>query len=284
MATAAEDLTDDLAGDIELEQTDDLPGDDQGGDDGANDNGDDTGEEEADVISFGDTSVAGEDEPEGVRNLRTRLREMEKENKALKAGKAPEAEDIGPEPNMDDFWDDPEGFKKAVREYDAKVAKRDEAVAKQRETTEAVEREISEAVTSYETQRASLKVPNFDGAHERVVEKLGESGANILRIVAGGKSAALTYALGNSPEWLETLSKFNLGKLTDVVKLAAEIGALAKETKVERRKPATQPESVHRGGSAGTGRDSTLERLEAEARRTGIRTALIDYKRKKGIA
>jgi hypothetical protein len=243
----------------------------------------DGGEGEHVEISFGDTPVAGDDESEGVRNLRRRLREREDELRALRGQAQPDT--VGDKPTMDDYWDRPDEYERDLLAWSERKRKSDDAQREQQQQAEVEQRKFADASSSYDRQRASLPVANFDAAHDRLVEKLGEPGLRVLNVVAGDKSAALVYALGNTPDRLEALGKHNLRSLPDLLQFAAEVGSMAKAVNVnDRRKPATQPESVHRGSGGGSGRgDAKLERLEREARTSGNRTDLINYKREKGI-
>lgn len=295
MASSAEivDLTED--DDIDLEGDDEDHLEPQGDeDDAAPEGGEDEAspddaaataeEDDADVVSFGGVDLRDEDEPEHIADLRKRYREEKRRREQLEQQLAPTVEDIGPEPNMDDYWDrdDPQGdFKRDLLAWNGKKQTAEAGRAKQREQQEAVQREYEADVGEMQTQRAALKVRDFDAAEERVSASLDPAQQAILTQVAKNK-AALWYALGKNPDRLAALAK-----ITNYAKFAGEVARLDMETRVSR-KPTTTPERNVRG-SGGTfngkaASDAKLERLEREAEKTGVRTHVIAYKRELAAA
>ena len=270
MATQLDDQIGDVSDEAEDTEVDaeQAQADDQGGDD-------DT--DEHDVITFGDTGVAGEDEPEGVRNLRKRLREVETENRALKG--QPKVENVGPRPSLEDFEYDEDKHAEAVVAWADRKRRVDEQGEQQEQLSKAVTQDVEAGQRAYQEQRASLRLPGFEAADDKVVDALPELFVNAINLAAGDKAAALRFFLGNNPEQLAKLTALDPRKITDLIKAAAMAGAMAKEINVQRKKPMTQPETVHRGGTAPKGGDAKLERLEREAEKTHDRTALIAYKR-----
>lgn len=265
----------------------DLDDGDEGQDDatpeGVEDEGDEvdaTGSEEddADVVSFGGVDLRDEDEPEHIADLRRRYREEKRRREQLEQQLAPAVEDVGPEPNMDDYWerDDPQGdFKRDLLAHNAKKQAAEAGRAKQREQQEVVQREYEADVDEMQTQRAALKVRDFDAAEERVSAALDPAQQAILTQVAKNK-AALWYALGKNPDRLAALAK-----ITNYAKFAGEVARLDMETRVSR-KPTTTPERNVRGtGGTFNGKaaaDAKMARLEAEAAKTGDRSAIARYR------
>lgn len=285
MATQAEitDLTDDE--DLDLDAVEDAD-EDQGGTEGegAEDeadepaNDDETGETDEDVISFGGVDLRDEDEPEHISDLRRRYREEKRLREAAEAKLAPKVEDAGVKPVMDDYWerDDPAGdFERDLLAWNDRKKAASQRAEQEREQQAALQREWEADNAEMEAQRASLKVRDFDSAHDRVTSALSEAQQAILVTVAKNK-AALVYALGKNSERLDALKG-----VTNLAKFAGEVARLDMETRVSR-KPSTRPESAVRGSgtfSGKAGADAKLARLEAEADKTGNRTALVAYKR-----
>lgn len=279
MATQPEFIDD--ADDQEIEQ--DLDGDDQDqGDEGTDDDDGQPadadqpeGDDDDDLITFGGVEARGETETEGMRNLRNRLKEIEAENRKLKG--APVIEDIGPEPDIDDYWDKPDQFKTDLLAWSEKKRTADVRQTEQQRQNEAIQKEYLDDVAEFGRQREGLKVRDFDASYDKVTATLNEAQVAILTQVARNK-APLMYALGKNPDKLEAIAK-----ISNMAKFAGEVGRLDMETTVTKRKPTTQPETAHRGAGGGGRTDARLEKLEADARRTGNRTALIAYKAEKGI-
>ena len=86
----------------------------------------------------------------------------------------------------------------------------------------------------------------------------------------------VVYALGKNPKKAAELSE-----IKDPVKFAFAVAKLETQLKVSSRKAATKPEKTVNGSARVSGSvDSTLERLRAEASRTGDFSKLTAYKRK----
>lgn len=94
-------------------------------------------------------------------------------------------------------------------------------------------------------------------------------------IVSGADNPALvTYALGKDSAKLAELKA-----ITDPVKFAFAVSKLETQLKVTPRKPASAPEAVVKSNTRTSGSvDSQLERLRAEADRTGDYTHVFRYK------
>jgi hypothetical protein len=97
-------------------------------------------------------------------------------------------------------------------------------------------------------------------------------------VLQGADNPALViYALGKNPK-----KAAELAKIEDPVKFAFAVAKLEKELKVTNRKAAPAPERmVSSTGRVSGAVDSTLERLRAEAEKTGNYTKVLQYKRQK---
>ena len=85
------------------------------------------------------------------------------------------------------------------------------------------------------------------------------------------------YALGKNPKKLAELAS-----IKDPVRFAVAVAKLETQLKVSTRKPPPPPPKITSGSAPVSGSvDSTLERLRAEAERTGDYTKVIQYKRSK---
>jgi hypothetical protein len=234
------------------------------------------GDEEI-VISIGEEAApaSSEEAPEWVRDLRRRARELERENAELKKGKAPTVPEVGPKPTMEDCEHDSEIYERELNKWLDRKSEADRAA----EATKAAETKAQQAwqveLGTYAEQKTGLGAKDFDTAEEEVTTALSPAQQAIL--IQGAENKALVvYALGKNPEKLRSLAA-----ITDPVKFAFAAARLEGQTKMERRKAGTSPEGKVRGSaplSAST--DKTLERLEAEAERTGDRTKVIAHKRK----
>ena len=88
-------------------------------------------------------------------------------------------------------------------------------------------------------------------------------------------SANVIYALGKVPA-----KAAELAKISDPIELAAELARLEGKLTMTKRNAPPPPEQIVRGSAPLSSQaDKHLERLEAEAARTGDRTKVVQYKR-----
>lgn len=247
------------------------------------------------VITLGDEPApAPEDEIEGkpapawVKDLRKQARELAKENRALKEAQqaaqqqaAPKAEEVGPKPTLedDDIQYDAEKYAEKVLAWSDRKKAAEAKAAAARQEQEAAAAEWQKTVASYRAAGAALKVDGFEEAEAAVMAVLSPTQQGIL--LQGPKtpqaSAQLVAALGRNPAELKKLAE-----IKNPVKYAFAVADLVGQLKVVTRKQPPAAERVVRGSAGGaTAVDSTEARLEAEADKTGNRTALIKYRKDK---
>lgn len=233
--------------------------------------------EDETVIGFGDED-AGEDQDGLVPHLRAELREKAKRIRELEAGQSkPAPIEVGPKPTLADVDYDEEAYDAELLAWQGRKAKAEAQASKSEEGAQALQESFRGDVNRFATQKAALKVRDFDEAEETVGAALKPLQATVL-LSAATNSAALLYALGKSPERLKALAA-----IQDPIKLAVAVANLERELKVtttKRRAP--EPDGPVRGSApTSTSRDRAEERLEREAAKTGDRTQLIAYRRGK---
>lgn len=245
---------------------------------------DDTSEEV--IVSIGDEQPEPEEDttkaPKWVKELRHQFRELQKEKKELEAklaavnGSKPEA-GLPKKPTLEEFDYNADKFESALVEWHEKKRQHDIEQERIKSEQEAREQEWQSRLDAYHKSKTELKVKDFDAAESVILEKFTETQQGIL--VQGLENPALMiYALGKNLKKVEELSK-----ISDPVRFAIAVGKLESQLKVTSRKtpPAPPPRVV--GGSAPVSGaiDQTLERLRAEAERTGDYTKVIKYKKQK---
>ena len=131
-------------------------------------------------------------------------------------------------------------------------------------------------LNSYSKAKTELKVKDFDDAEATVQETLNSTQQGI--ILQGAENPALlVYALGKNPKKAKELAS-----ITDPVKYAFAVAKLETQLKVTNRKAAPPPEKTVRGTGPVSGTvDSQLERLRADAEKTGDYSKVMAYKRQK---
>lgn len=235
------------------------------------------GDESEVVISFGEESPTSEAEqeqakaPAWVKDLRKQAREQARENRELKAKlaemAAPKAaEELGKEPELDDpdIDFDTALFKQKWQAWNERKKAIDAKQAEAKAEAEKQQAAWNERLTTYNTAKTALKVEDYDDAEVAVNEAFGTPKAAMI-ITGADKPAELIYALGKSPAKLKELASIN-----DPVKFLFAVARLETQLKVTPRKAPPPAEKAVKGSSTAVGvADKTLERLEAEAARTG---------------
>lgn len=229
-------------------------------------------------------AVEEEDEsaaPAWVKKLRKDHREAQKELRELRAKvNAPEPNKsvpvLGKKPSMEDAdidWD-AEKFEEALTAWHERKREIDQAEQSVKQQQQKQEEEWQQRLGAYATSKTGLKVKDFDDAEEQVRNSLNVTQQGI--IIQGAENPALVvYALGKNPK-----KAAELAGISDHVKFAFAIAKLETQLKVQSRKSAPPPEKTISGtGKVSGSVDSTLERLRAEADKTGDMSKVLAYKR-----
>jgi hypothetical protein len=242
-------------------------------------------ESEEIVVSIGEESPPPEENapaPEWVRELRKSHREAQKKireyESKLQALQSTENKPValGPKPKLEDYDYDSDRYEKSLEQwYDRKRLAAD-AEAKAKAAEEEQSKAWQAKLETYGKAKAELKVKDYDDAEEVVQQVLNTVQQGV--ILQGADNPALVvYALGKNPKKAKELAS-----LSDPVKFAFAVAKLEKDLKVTARKPAPAPErAIASDGPKSGAVDSQLERLRAEAEKTGNYTKVIQYKRQK---
>lgn len=263
---------------------DDTEGDGEGGEDNSA-----TDAEDEVTVTIGDDAQATEEHeevaraPEWVRDLRKQNREKDRrirelEQKMASANPAPAAVVLGEKPTLAScdfdeakFEADLEAWHTRKREIDEQAKAKEAAENKARESWQTT-------LANYRKQAKELKVKDFDDAEEAAKDVLSVVQQGI--ILNGAENAStMIYALGKNPKKAKELAS-----ITDPVKFAFAVAKLETQLKVTPRKTAPPPERTVRGAATGSSLDSTLEKLRAEADKTGDRSKVSAYIRNKNAA
>jgi hypothetical protein len=238
------------------------------------------------VVSIGDESPPSEEEeaahaPEWVRELRKNHRDLVKRNRELeeqvkaKTEPATAAPTLGAKPTLEACDYDAEAFETALTKWYEQKRQVDEQKAKAEADAKAQADAWNAKLASYADAKTKLKVKDFEEAESTAQSALNPTQQGII-LQGAEKPEMLIYALGKNPTKLKELSA-----ITDPVKYAFAVAKLETQLKVTLRK-APPPEKVVQGTGPKSGTvDSTLERLRAEAEKTGNYTKVMEYKRSK---
>lgn len=275
-------MTDETAVVDEIEEEIEVP--EQTGDEVVNaDQQPEPEEPEEITVSIGEESPPPEEEtraPEWVRDLRKQHRELQKRNRELEQKleqtKPQQVVTVGKKPTLEEYDYDTSKFEMALESWYDRKRKADEQEAQQRQAQEAQQREWNAKLESYADARAKLKVKDFEDA-----ELIAQESFNVVQqgvILQGAQDPALLiYALGKNPKKAK-----ELGAITDPVKFAFAVAKMETQLKVQSKKAPPAPEKTLKGTGPVSGAvDATLERLRAEAAKTGDMSKVVAYKRSK---
>lgn len=237
------------------------------------------------VITLGDESPPSDEEekqaaPEWVKQLRRDARELARKNRELEAklaeSAAPKQAESLPKPTLVDCDFDEEVFEQkldAWKEQQRSVKAKQDA---EREQAQKAQQEWEAKRTAYDAAKSSLKVSGFEDAEEAVKATLSDVQQAVLleAIDSADMQAKLVYVLGNNPEQLKRISS-----IANPIKLAVAAAKLVEKISVTQPKKAPPAERTLAGRATAVGVDAKLAQLEAEADRTGDRTAVARYKR-----
>lgn len=233
------------------------------------------------VITIGEESPPSDEEdetraPTWVRELRKTNRELQRENRDLKqkqtTAPAETAVVIGEKPTLADCDYDEERFERDLLAFEARKRTAGELTSKRQKDAETAQAAWRATLDTYETQKRGLKVQDADDAEAAAKDVLSVTQQGL--ILQGAESpAVLIYALGRNPAKAKELAA-----ITDPVKFAFAVAKLETQLKVTPRRSAPTPERVVSGNARSSGVvDSELERLRADADRTGDRTKVAQH-------
>lgn len=234
------------------------------------------------VVSIGDEQPAEQKPaPRWVRELRKSQRQLERENRELKARLESTAStetkpvQLGPKPTLDSCDYDSEKYEAELAAWFERKRDADQKSRQLQELEEAQHREWQAKLAAYSKAKSELRVRDYDDAEDAVQSMFDVTQQGVM--LEGAENAALlVYALGKNPSEAKKLAA-----IKSPVKFAFALAKIEKELKVSTRtKQAPPPDKT----VSGTGRisgsvDSNLERLRAEAEKTGDMTKVIQYKR-----
>lgn len=248
---------------------------DEAGDDVADDAGDL-------IVTIGDEPAEDDDHraaPDWVRKLRQGnrekdrlLRERDAEIARLKGSAAAPAP-LGEKPKLADFAYDDDAYETALDAWkDRKREIEDQAAARQRAESDA-KAAWQKTLEGYNKAKAALKVRDFDDA-EAVVQDLLDTTQQGIIVAGATDPATVIYALGKNPK-----KAAELAGIKDPVKFAFAVAEVQSKMKVQPRKQVPPPERTLRSGVAGAAAvDNTLDKLRAEALKTGDLSKVLAYK------
>jgi hypothetical protein len=219
--------------------------------------------------------------PVWVKELRKTNRELARENRELKQKQAPAAQQASAmqKPTMADCDFDEEAFEVKLLAWQKQQSHAEAEQQKKVDQEKKAQDEWNATLETHGKAKAALKVGDYDDAEAEALEVLSVTQQGI--IVSGAdNSAVVMYALGKNPAKAKELAS-----ITNPVKFAFAIAKLESQLKVTPRKAPPPPEKhVHGSAPVTAGGDSTLERLRADAEKSGDMSKVMAYKKQKRAA
>lgn len=240
-------------------------------------------EEEELKVSIGDEEEEiPEKENSGIlKRFRRENRQMSKELKKLRKEKqerdGPKEKDLvlGPKPTFEGSDYDEEKFASDLEQWKDKKIQIQNKESETRKIQEEQNKAFQEKLETYNNKKKELPVSNFGEAEEVVLESLSDTQQSIV-LQRSSNPALLVYALGSAPQKLDRLAK-----ISDYVEFAFELAKIETEVKTtSKKKRMPKPEKMAKTSGKSTGAvDNNLDKLRAEAAKTGDFTKVLAYKK-----
>lgn len=230
------------------------------------------------VVTIGDAEPEQEAAaPQWVRDVRKQNRELQRELRELKARQQAPADVpvLGKKPTLEDVDYDSEKFEADLVSWHAKKQRIEQIQQQREQQAQQQQAEWQQRLSTYSTQRAALKVQDFDDAESLAQDVFSQTQQGVI-LQGADNPALLVYALGKNPAKAKELAA-----ITDPVKFSFAVAKLETQLKTAPRKPAAAPEKTvtASGGASGNSSARKLEQLRAEASKTGDRTKVAAFMR-----
>lgn len=245
-------------------------------------------EDEGEIVVSIDGEEASEQEeaepaPEWVKDLRKKHRELERENRDLRAKvsaangmenapailpKKPRLDDDGIDYDQDKYEAELDAWYAKKKDFDDKQRENEKAEAEKQESFNA-------KLESYNQAREKIRVPDFEDAEGNLINALDRTQQGII-IDACENPALLVYALGRNQGKLNELAA-----IKNPVQFAYAVSKLENTMKVTKKTAAAEVEKMPPsfGGKSVASADKNLDRLRAEAEKTGDYSKVMQYKK-----
>lgn len=241
-----------------------------------------TDSDEVEISIDGETPSQEQDDhkeaPEWVKQVRKQNREQAREIKELqerlKAKEQAENKplELGTKPTLAQFDYDEEKFEAALEGWHANKRRLDAEIEAEANKKKAEQDEIQKRLSEYNERKAKLKVSDYQDAEDLVSQTLNVSQQSIL-LQGSDNPELLVYALGRNPAKAKELAA-----ITDPIKFAFAVSKLEQKVKVQPKKSAPPPEVKIAGTAKQVSGDAILEKLQAEADRTGDITKVLRHR------
>jgi len=234
------------------------------------------------VITIGDEEESEEEQeqkkaPEWVRELRKEHRATVKRNRELEAElqamKNPQRDELPAKPTIEGCDYDEDKYESEMAAWFEAKRTHDEKQSKLKADEEKSQQAWNDKVAEFDKTKKELPVADYEEAEDAVSSVLNKTQQGVI-IKVVKNPAMFIYAIGKNEAKLKELAD-----MTDPVEFIAAVAKLEDKINVKKRS-APPPEGRVIGSAPVSGTvDSQLERLRAEASKTGDYTKVNQYKR-----
>jgi hypothetical protein len=215
--------------------------------------------------------------------LKREKKELERKLQAIQEQQAAQAanvqplEPLPPKPTMESCGWDGEKFAQEMTAWFDKKSQHDARLAQHQAEVQSQQQAVQQRVIKYQESAKSLNVDNYKSLESDVVHALSQD--QQLMLLHSPKAAELVVALANNPARLSELAT-----MKNPVDFAMRIGELQAKLKGGVASKAPEAPAADKKGPAGgapiANIDGELERLRAQAERTGDYSGVVAYKKK----
>lgn len=275
MSEELHDEVDDYQEDIEQVEDDEVIDDEQDVDDSEQDaEQDEVDADDSLDFSFDDDEeesdpFAGQKAPEWVKKVREENRELKRQQREWQQQQGQsQQQGLREKPTLDAHDYDSDAYEQDYAQWLTEKTQHDAQVQAETAKYQKYDDSYKQSVDA-----VRAKVANYDEIEQSIVDTLPVQRQAMIKMMVDNP-ARMVVALGNSPSKLQALSEL------DDMQFAKQIVLMeANMSNVKRNPNKPKPKSHNLEGSAGGG-DAQLAKLEAEAEKTGDRSAIVAYRKK----
>ena len=238
-------------------------------------------EEVETVITFGDDELPEETNdapaPDWVRDLRRQNRTQAAEIKALKQEKA--KADVPPsqlsaKPTLEQADYNEARYAQSLEDWYGEKATHEKAEAAKKVTADEASTAWKSRVAEFNEAKADFNQDTIDDAVAVAIEAFSDAQQEVLIEALGKGAAPVLVGLAANEGRLKALAS-----IKNPIRFAAEAARLETSMKTSTRRPKTSPEKLVTGSGIGQSQVKNLEKLKAEAQKSGDFTAYLKAKR-----
>lgn len=212
---------------------------------------------------------AGQKAPEWVKKIREENRELKRQHREWQQQQGQSQQQVLPERPLledydyedDDYYQALEAWMQTKAQYDAQIQ------------AETAKYQKYDDVYKQAVDEIKARIPNYNEIEQSIVDALPVQRQAMIKMMTDNP-ARMVVALNNSPAKLQALAEL------DDMQFAKQIVLMEANMANTKRNPNKPKPTSHKLEGGAGGGDRQLEKLEAEADKTGDRSKIHAYKRK----